>query len=159
MHVNFIHKAVNMLPDSSSTSQFLSGVERALDNARLFYRNEKGPWAVYTLCSGIRPVILPDPVARVRFTEDQLNQRDMPGWDANFTGKLLLPKLPLPRKQRFFLMKIRSSSATSPVDKSNGLELGLWKHFSKTYNYLASSNIHRVDHFDARDPVELANLL
>jgi hypothetical protein len=114
---------------------------------------------VYTICSGIRPNILPDPVAKVRFTEDQLNQRDMPRWDANFASKLLVPKLPLPKKRRLFLMKIRSSGPNSPVNKSNGLGLRLWNHFSKTYSHLASSNIHRVDTFDARDSVELANLL
>jgi hypothetical protein len=43
MHVEFIHKAIDMLPDSSPSSQFQSGIEKALDNARLFNRYDHGP--------------------------------------------------------------------------------------------------------------------
>jgi hypothetical protein len=155
MHFDMIYTALGTLPDTAYVSR--SHVDKVLENASLINIRDSRPWPVCSLRG--HPVILPDPVAQVRFTERQLNQKDMPGWDPNFVETLSLPILPPPKKRRLFLMKIRSSDTSTNVNKSNGLELGIWKQFSRTYSSLATKEIRRVDTFRSSDLTELANLL
>jgi hypothetical protein len=91
MHFDIIYTALRTLPDTAYISR--SQIDKVLENASLTNIRDSRPWPVCSLRG--RPVILSGPVAQVRFTERQLNQKDMPGWDPNFVETLSLPILPL----------------------------------------------------------------